>query len=268
MRKKLLPDYFWYKIRLLLPPRAPSPKGGRPRKDDRACLMGIIYVLRTGIPWQMLLSELGFGSGSTCWRRFREWTRWEVWPRLHRVLLRVLGKQGRIHLERAIIDSASVRALLGGPHTGPNPTDRRKKGCKRHVVSDAKGTPLAVQIGPANQPDGQMALPMLEKIPPCAGRRGRPRRRPKVFQGDAAYGIKAIIAKVAAKGIKPLLAPYGKSRKEHGSGLGKTRYVVEQLLSWFSNFRRLKLCYERTGEHSQAFHDLAACIICDHRIAT
>lgn len=267
MRKKLLPDYFWYRIRDLLPEHTPSPKGGRPRKDDRACLMGIIYVLRTGISWQMLLIELGFGSGSTCWRRLQEWTRLEVWPQLHRLLLRVLGKQGRIHLERAIIDSASVRALLGGAHTGPNPTDRRKKGCKRHVISDAKGTPLAVQISPANRPDGQMALLMLEKIPACAGRRGRPRRRPKVFQGDAAYGIKAIIDRVLAKGIKPQLAPYGNHAKKHGSGLGKTRYVVEQLLSWFSNFRRLKLCYERTPEHFQAFHDLAACIICDHRIA-
>ncbi len=66
--------------------------------------------------------------------------------------------------------------------------------------------------------------------------------------------------------VSSLLAPYGKARKEHGSGLGKTRYVVERTLSWMGNFRRLKLCYERFGSHFQAFHELAACLICANRI--
>lgn len=61
--------------------------------------------------------------------------------------------------------------------------------------------------------------------------------------------------------IGSLLTPYGKARTEHGSGLGKTRYVVERTLSWMGNFRRLKLCYERFGEHFQAFHERAACLI-------
>jgi transposase len=265
MRKRLVPRALWKMIVSLLPKHAPSPQGGRPRIDDRSCLTGIIYVLRSGMAWQMLPTEAGYGSGSTCWRRFQEWTRLNVWSKLHRLLLRLLGKQGRIHLNRAVIDSASVRALKGGAHTGPNPTDRRKKGCKRHIITDARGTPLAVQTGPANQTDGRLALPLLGKIPPCGGRRGRPRRRPKVFQGDAAYGIKAIVDQVIAQRIKPLLAPYGKTLKKHGSGLGKNRYVVERSLGWFSHFRRLKLCYERTAEHFQAFHELAACILCAQR---
>jgi transposase len=107
---------------------------------------------------------------------------------------------------------------------------------------------------------------MLDAIPPQGGKRGRPRRRPKVFQGDGAYGIKAIVAAVVQRRVDSLLAPYGKARKEHGSGLGKTRYVVERTLSWMGNFRRLKLCYERFGEHFQAFHELAACLICANRI--
>ena len=81
---------------------------------DRACLEGILFVLKTGMPWQMLPTRLRHGSGSTCWRRFQAWTRLGGWPKLHRLLLRVLGRRGRIHLERAIIDSASVRALKGG----------------------------------------------------------------------------------------------------------------------------------------------------------
>jgi transposase len=133
-------------------------------------------------------------------------------------------------------------------------------------VTDADGIPLVVRTGPANQPDAELAMEMLDAIPPCAGRRGRPRRRPGTFQGDGAYGIKEVVAAVVQRRVKSLLAPYGKARKAHGSGLGKTRYVVERSLSWVGNYRRLKLCYERFGEHFQAFHDLAACLICANRM--
>lgn len=133
-------------------------------------------------------------------------------------------------------------------------------------MTDADGIPLVVRTGPANQPDAALALEMLDAIPPCAGARGRPRHRPKAFQGDGAYGIKAIVAEVVRRCVRSLLAPYGTARTEHGSGLGKTRYVVERSLSWMGNFRRLKLCYERFGEHFQAFHELAACLICARRI--
>lgn len=133
-------------------------------------------------------------------------------------------------------------------------------------MTDADGLPLVVRTGPANQPDAQRALEMLDAIPPCSGSKGRPRHRPKAFQGDGAYGIKAVVAAVVRRRVRTLLAPYGRARKQHGSGLGKTRYVVERSLSWMSNFRRLKLCYERFGEHFQAFHELAASLICANRI--
>lgn len=133
-------------------------------------------------------------------------------------------------------------------------------------MTDAQGLPLVVRTGPANQPDAELALAMLDAIPPSDGKRGRPRRRPKIFQGDGAYGIKAIVAQVVQRRVRSLLAPYGKSRQEHGSGLGTTRYVVERTLSWMSHFRRLKLCYERGSEHFQAFHELAACLICANRL--
>src|SRR5512147_2631077 len=120
MAKERVSETLWKAIASLLPEPTPSPRGGRPPVPNRVCLEGIVVVLRSGMPWQMLPTELGYGSGSTCRRRFRAWTRSGVWPKLHRHLLRVLGRRGRIDLEHAVIDSASMRALNGG-HT-PSPT--------------------------------------------------------------------------------------------------------------------------------------------------
>ena len=125
-----------------------------------------------------------------------------------------------------------------------------------------------VQTGPANEPDGKCAIAMLDQLPAVAGRRGRPRRKPDRFQGDAAYGTAANIREVRVRRIQPLLAPYGKSSRSHGSGLGRTRYVIERTLAWFGNYRRLKLCYKRTAEHFQAFHELAASLICFNKLRT
>src|SRR5262249_14178135 len=112
---ELVSDKLWELIRPLLPKSEPSPKGGRPRISDRQTLVGVVFVLKTGIPWQGLPKEMNCGSGSTCWRRFALWTKLDVWPKLHALLLTVLGKAGALNLERAVIDSASVRAVLGGP---------------------------------------------------------------------------------------------------------------------------------------------------------
>jgi transposase len=133
------------------------------------------------------------------------------------------------------------------------------------VLTDAQGVPLAVKTTPANTPGGEVALPLLVAMPPIHRPKGRPRTKPKVLQGDAAYGTAALTAIVNWLGIKPLLAPYGKRFRSHGTGLGKTRWIVERTLSWFGNFRRLKLCYEKSGTHFQAFHELAAAILCSKR---
>jgi transposase len=133
------------------------------------------------------------------------------------------------------------------------------------VLTDAEGLPLVVKTTPANTRDDQVALPLLLDMPPIAGPKGRPRTKPKVLQGDAGYGCADLRALVHCLGIDPLLAPLG-NPGTHGSGLGKTRYVVERTLSWFGNFRRLKFCYERYGAHFQGFHDLAASLICARRL--
>ncbi len=119
MGRELVTDELWEIIEPLLPPEPPKPKGGRPRVPDRAALSGIIFVLKSGIPWEMLPKEMGCGSGSTCWRRLRDWQEAGVWEELHRVLLDRLGEADRIEWERASLDSASVSAKRGAKRPGP-----------------------------------------------------------------------------------------------------------------------------------------------------
>lgn len=131
------------------------------------------------------------------------------------------------------------------------------------MITDAKGLPLLVQTTPANVRDEQPLLKMVEGLPAIKGPRGRPRRKPKALLGDRGYGFPWGMAAVLALGITSLLDPRG---SEHGSGLGKRRYVVEQTLAAYGNSRRIKLCYERTGVHFQAFQELASCVICANRL--
>jgi transposase len=113
MAKTLVTDELWAVVEPLLPPEPPKPKGGRPRIDDRAVLTGILFVLKSGIPWEMLPQEMGCGSGMTCWRRLKEWHEAGVWDRLYRTLLDRLGKADKIEWSRASLDSASVPAPGG-----------------------------------------------------------------------------------------------------------------------------------------------------------
>jgi transposase len=113
MAKELVSDELWEFVEPLLPEEPPKPKGGRPRLDDRAALTGILFVLKSGIPWEMLPQEMGCGSGVTCWRRLKEWQEAGVWERVLSVLLDRLGGYDQIVWERASLDSAIIPAKRG-----------------------------------------------------------------------------------------------------------------------------------------------------------
>jgi transposase len=110
------PEELWERIEPLLPvvPRR-ADHLGRKRLDNRKVLSGILSVLYTGIPWEFLPQELGFGSGMTCWRRLRDWHQAGAWQQLHEQLLAELNAAWALDWSRAVIDSSHVRALKGGP---------------------------------------------------------------------------------------------------------------------------------------------------------
>jgi transposase len=125
--KPLVTDELWAVVASLLPKRRAHRRGGRPWVDDRAVLTGILFVLRSGIPWRMLPPEMGCGSGVTCWRRLREWQRRGVWKRLHRVLLDRLAAADRIDWSRAAVDSRSLAAKKGVARSAGTPQTRANR---------------------------------------------------------------------------------------------------------------------------------------------
>ena len=143
MSKELVSNELWEIIEPLLPEEPPKPRGGRPRVPDRAALAGIIFVLKSGIPWEMLPKEMGCGSGSTCWRRLRDWQEAGVWEELHRALLDRLGEADRIEWERASLDSASVPAKRG---------DRRPARIRRTKEKRARSATLFRTEGASRSP--------------------------------------------------------------------------------------------------------------------
>jgi transposase len=118
---------------------------------------------------------------------------------------------------------------------------------------------LACEVTAANDHDVTQLIPLVEQIPPVAGKPGRPRHRPEIVQGDRAYDSDPHRKELRRRGIRPVLA---RRNTPHGSGLGKTRWVVERTLAWFHRYRRLRTRYDRRADIHEAFLKLACCLIC------
>ncbi|OHB67962.1 MAG: transposase [Planctomycetes bacterium RBG_13_60_9] len=127
------------------------------------------------------------------------------------------------------------------------------------MITDARGIPLAIKITGANRNDITQLLPLVDAIPPIAGKVGRPRQRPDSVQGDRAYDSQPHRRQLRRRGIVPLLARRG---TEHGSGLGVHRWVIERTIAWFFQHRRLRIRYERRPDIHEAFLLIAAILIC------
>jgi transposase len=113
---------------------------------------------------------------------------------------------------------------LGRAKNWPNPTDRARPGSRHHVLVDANGVPVSAILTGANRNDVTQLLPLVDAIPPIRGTRGRPLRKPKVIYADRGYDSDAHRRRLRERGIRPVIA---RRRTEHGSGLGKCRWVVD-----------------------------------------
>ncbi|WP_075123018.1 IS5 family transposase [Burkholderia paludis] len=245
MARRKISKELWTALEPLIPVFKPSPKGGRRRTvDDRAALNGILYVLQTGIQWEDLPQELGFGSGMTCWRRLRDWQAAGVWHRLR--------EHDQIDWERASLDGASVSSPRGAKKPAT-------LGSKRHIVVDAHGIPLAVTITRANRHDSMAFEPTLDSIPAVPGLNGQPRKRPSKLHADKGYDFARCRRYLRQRGIKARIARRGIESSER---LGRHRWVVERTHAWFAGFGKLRIRFERRLDIHAALLVLAAAVIC------
>jgi transposase len=135
--------------------------------------------------------------------------------------------------------------------------DRGRTGSKHHVLTDLGGVPLVVKVTRANEDDRKQLIPMIDAVPPVAGK--APRRRPKYLLADRGYDSDPHRRQLEARGIEPLIA---RRNTAHGSGLGKFRWVVERTISWLHQFRRLRSRWEKLPAMHQAFLNLGCAMIC------
>ncbi|AGU53751.1 putative transposase [Variovorax paradoxus B4] len=147
----------------------------------------------------------------------------------------------------------------GGPHTGPNPTDRGKLGSKRHVITDRQGIPLIFCVTGANRHDSVVFEELVDALPAVSGKRGRPRRWPEKLHADKGYDYARCRAHLRRRGIKDRIARRGIERNDR---LGRHRWVVERTHAWLAAFGKLRTRFERRIDIHVALLSLACCVIC------
>ena len=167
---------------------------------------------------------------------------------------------GRDRLESRRHRQLNGRGEKGGNIIGPNPTDKGRAGCKRHLVVDATGIPLAVRLTPANVNDCQLFAELLDAIPALKRRGpGRPQRRPRKVHADKGYDFAKCRRACWARGITPRIARRGIESKER---LGRHRWVVERDFAWLNALRRLRTRYDRRASQYVGFLHLGCALIC------
>src|SRR5262245_1277334 len=264
-----LSDSFWERIKPLLP----KPKsrfrgrghkrrnvGGRPPTDPRKLMAGILYVLRTGCQWNAVPKE--FGSGKTLHRYFQRWSRAGVFKRLWRQGLAEYDEVQGIVWNWQAVDGAMTKAPLAGEATGPNPTDRAKRGTKRSLIVDGRGVPIGIVVSGAERADVKLLGATLEAMVverPDASQQKQNLCLDKGYNGEATEQL------VAAAGYvlhMPDKANAKKKRKRQGGRRKARRWVVEVTHSWLNRFRRLLVRWEKKKSNYLSMLYFACAIIC------
>ncbi|WP_433192180.1 IS5 family transposase [Nocardia sp. CA-107356] len=252
----IVDDEFWAVIEPLLPVK-PAGTPGPAQMDSRRVLQGILFVLITGIGWEDLPQELGFGSGMTCWRRLRDWQAAGAFEQIHQAVLARAYAARMIDFDRVIVDGSHVRAKKRGAATGPSPVDRAKTGSKHHILTCGNGFPLAVALSAANVNDLLLLPTLLDPVRPLRGRAGQPRRRITNLIADKGNDYPSVYSALRQRHITGYIARRG-TRDKVTAG----RWIVEQTFALLHQYRRLAIRWERRTDIHHGFLDLAAALIC------
>lgn len=247
-------ESLWGALEPLLPEEPLKPRGGRPRMSDRQAFFAIFYVLRTGIQWNALPRCLG--ASSTVHDRFQQWRAAGVFERLWLSGLLEYDTDVGLDFEWQSIDGAMTKAPLGGDATGPNPTDRAKKGTKRHLLTEGYGLPIGLVVTGANRHDKTQVAAVIDSMPlpppvPTP-------EHPQHFCADKGYDFDDVRSVISFWGY----TGHVKSRGEEiealrDPGFRARRWVCERTHSWMNRFRRILIRWEKKIENYMAFLHLA-----------
>ena len=269
-------DDLWERVRPLIPERPPHAKGGRPAADDRQMFAAIVYLVRTGIPWNAMPRERG--ASSTVYDRFRLWESQGVFQRLWQAGLQDYEELAGLDWHWQSLDGTQIKSPFGGDATGKNPVDRNKRGTKRSQLCEGHGLPLAVVLEAANRNDMIVAEATLDAI---VIERPDPQEVEQHLCMDAAYDSPRIIEAVEERGSIPHVRPNWWNRN-HGHpatpeqlaasqgpqpGKQPRRWVIERLHAWLNHFRRLLVRWEKRPRSYLTLVCLACALICFQQCA-
>lgn len=254
-------DALWKRVEPLIPQRVSHAKGGRPPEDDRKMFAAIVYVLRTGIQWNALPRERG--ASTTVYTRFRLWEKQGLFMRLWQNGLQEYDELVGLDWEWQSLDGVMTKAPLGGGATGPNPTDRAKRGTKRSQLCEGHGLPLAVTVDGANVHDTRLVATTLNAI--VIARPEPSEEAPQHLCLDAAYlggKTQEVIDQYRyIAHIRPIDEDRAQARNSDPTKKPR-RWVVERLHCWLNRSRRLLVRWEKYPQTYEAFLHLACALLC------
>lgn len=237
-----------------LPGAPPRPGGGRPPMERRKVIAAIFWVLDNGAKWKDLPRH--FGSRSAVHAYFQRWTREGVFENIMRDAGALVEERGGYRLYECFIDATFSKARGGGDGVG---VTKAGKGVKIMVLVDARGLPVAVTTGSAGPHESTLVQGLFDFMLTTEA--------PERIIGDKAYDSDMLDDDLAQEGIQ-MIAPHRRSRRpENATQDGrplrryKRRWTVERTISWFQNFRRLCIRYEKSTLLFQGFLHLGCSII-------
>ncbi len=258
----LPPESLWQAVEPLLPEspyKGKRSRGGKPRENDRKMFNAMFYVLRTGIQWNALPRCLG--ASSTVHDRFQEWSKAGVFHQLWTLGLLQCYLEGVLDFTWQSQDGAMTKAPLAGEQTGANPTDRGKKGTKRHLLTEAQGLPIGLTVTGANVHDKTQVETVLESMPLLPPYPDE--ENPQHYCADKGYDYQDVRWVIRYYGYEDHIKSRGEEVQDLKlPGYRARRWVCERTHGWMNRFRRILTRWEKKADNYLAFlHLVCACIV-------
>lgn len=275
MSRHDLTESEWKVIRRFLPAERTG-RPGRPWKPHRQVINGIVFVLRSGIPWPDLPAE--FGKYKTVYNRFRRWLKCGLWLKIVKSLIDRLLKAGEIDFDLWCVDGTVIRAhrVAAGARKEEVRRDEnaekhalgRSRGgytTKLHVLADGQGIPLGVTATAGQKHEAPEFEHLMES---CLINTFRKAKRPAALAGDKGYSSSTIRDYLSRREIADTVPTRSSEtrRDNFDTGLYRQRNIIERLIGWLKENRRIATRYDKTIDSYLAMVHIAMARIIIKRI--